>query len=316
LSNRTRPESVSAVLNHIQANTNGRLHNAAEPSLSVLDRSFLYGDAIYEVWRTVHGIVFAFEEHFQRLETSARSVFMELPFDREGLLREMRRTCGAFVEQAGWNGELYIRLQLSRGGGAIGLDPALADSPTFVLIVQPLRGWPDEVLERGLHLSVATSLRRNPASALNPAWKTGNYLNNLLCLREAKGRGADEVVILNLDGEVTEAAVSNILFARDDKLYTPPLSAGILAGVTRRLLIERVAPAAWVKVVEEPVRPADLAKFEECGLASTTKDITQVASIDDYRFSRRRNGVHARLKSAFGAYMEEYAGERIALRVV
>jgi branched-chain amino acid aminotransferase len=304
------------VTDYIQANTNGRLHNAAEPSLPVLDRSFLYGDAIYEVWRTVHGIVFAFEEHFERLEASARSLFMELPFDREGLLREMRRTCGAFVEQAGWQGDLYVRLQLSRGGGAIGLDPALAGRPTFVIIVQPLHGWPGDVLERGVNLSVATSLRRNPAVALNPAWKTGNYLNNLLCLREAKGRGADEVVILNLDGEVTEAAVSNILFARDDRLYTPPLSAGILAGVTRRLLIERVAPAAWVQVVEEPVRPADFARFTECGLASTTKDITQVASIDDHRFARRRDGVLARLKSAFAAHMEQYAGEHIALRVV
>ncbi|HEY5553057.1 MAG TPA: aminotransferase class IV [Opitutaceae bacterium] len=301
---------------YIQANTNGRLHDAAEPSLGVLDRSFLYGDAVYEVWRTVHGIPFAFEEHFERLEASAHALFLELPFDREGLLHEMRRTCAAFVDHDGWQGELYVRLQLSRGGGPIGLDPALADKPTFVLIVQPLRGWPDDVLERGIHLSVATSLRRNPAVALNPAWKTGNYLNNLLCLREARSRGADEVVILNLEGEVTEAAVSNILFVRGGNLVTPPLSAGILAGVTRRILIERVAPAAWVKVVEEPVRPADFAKFDECGLASTTKNITPVASIDENRFSRPGDGVLARLKSAFGSYMEDYAAEHNRYRVV
>jgi branched-chain amino acid aminotransferase len=308
--------SVSVVQTYLQANTNGRLHDAAEPSLTVLDRSFLYGDAVYEVWRTVHGIAFAFDEHFERLEASARALFLQLPFDREGLLSEMRRTCGAFVQHAGWQGDLYIRLQLSRGGGPIGLDPALAAAPTFVLIVQPLRGWPHDVLERGINLSVATTLRRNPANALNPAWKTGNYLNNLMCLREAKGRGADEVVILNIEGEVTEAAVSNILFARSGKLVTPPLSAGILAGVTRRLLIERVAPAAWVQVSEERVRPADFASFEECGLASTTKDITPVASIDGQRFSCRVDGVLARLKSAFGAYMDDYSVRNNRYRVV
>jgi branched-subunit amino acid aminotransferase/4-amino-4-deoxychorismate lyase len=135
---------VGVVQTYIQANTNGRLHDAAEPSLTVLDRSFLYGDAVYEVWRTVHGIVFAFDEHFERLEASARALFLQLPFDREGLLSEMQRTCGAFVQHAGWQGDLYIRLQLSRGGGPIGLDPALAAAPTFVLIVQPLRGWPHD----------------------------------------------------------------------------------------------------------------------------------------------------------------------------
>jgi branched-chain amino acid aminotransferase len=307
---------VGVVQTYIQANTNGRLHDAAEPSLTVLDRSFLYGDAVYEVWRTVHGIAFTFDEHFERLESSARALFLQLPFDRDGLLSEMRRTCGAFVQRAGWQGELYIRLQLSRGGGPIGLDPALAGAPTFVLIVQPLRGWPDDVLERGVNLSVATTLRRNPANALNPAWKTGNYLNNLLCLREAKGRDADEVVILNMEGEVTEAAVSNILFARGGKLVTPPLSAGILAGVTRRLLLERVAPAAWVQVLEERIRPVDLASFEECGLASTTKDITPVASIDEHRFGRPGDGVLARLKGAFAAYMDDYAVEQNRYRVV
>src|SRR5437762_3599983 len=83
-------------------------------------------------------------------------------------------------------------------------------------------------------------LRRNPAESLNPAWKTGNYLNNILCLREAKTRGADEVVILNLAGEVTEAAVCNLAFVRGGEFITPPLQAGILGGITRSLLLEEI----------------------------------------------------------------------------
>ena len=301
---------------YIQANTNGRLHDAAEPSLTVLDRSFLYGDAVYEVWRTMGGVVFAFEEHFERLEASAASLFMQLPWSRDGLFAEVKRTCGAFVGRTGFAGDLYIRLQLSRGGGPIGLDPELADSPTFVLIVQRLRGWPGDIAARGLRLSVARSLRRYPANALNPAWKTGNYLNNLLCLREARRRDADEVVILNQAGKVTESAVSNILFARDGAMVTPPLSSGILAGVTRRLLLGSVARGAGITVVEEPVVPEMFGAFSECALASTTKDITAVAAIDSHELARPPDGVISRLKGAFGDYMNAYASAHPELRVV
>ena len=301
---------------YIQANTNGRLHDATEPSVSVLDRSFLYGDAVYEVWRTVGGVLFAFDEHFERLESSASALFMDLPWRRPGLIEEIRRTCRAFVERTRWNGELYVRLQLSRGGGPIGLDPALAGKPTYALIVQPLKGWSEEVASRGLRLSIATSLRRNPANALNPAWKTGNYLNNLLCLREARGRHADEVVILNLAGEVTEAAVSNILFARDGAVITPPLSAGMLAGVPRRILLETVARDAGLGVIEEPVVPSGFGAYSECALSSTTKAISPVATIDAEAFSMPADGVMARLKNAYGSYMTGYAARHPEFRVV
>ena len=226
---------------YIQANTNGRLHPAHEASLSPLNRGFLYGDAIYEVWRTYHGVIFAWEEHWRRLERSAKALHLALPQGPGEMLGEIARTVAAFRRTAGFTGEVYIRLQVTRGGGAIGLDPALADRPEFVLLVQPCPQVAADVLRCGLRLSVATGLRRNPAESLSPAWKTGNYLNNILCLREARTRGADEVVILNLAGEVTEAAVSNLAFVRDGTFVTPPLNAGILEGITRTLLLTRIA---------------------------------------------------------------------------
>src|SRR5471032_925965 len=213
---------------YIQANTNGRLHPATEPSVSPLNRGFLYGDAVYEVWRTYEGVIFTWEEHWARLFRSAQSLYMDLPFSPAQMLPEIRRTVAAYREHTGDGGELYIRLQITRGAGAIGLDIALADRPDFVLLVQPCPSVSAEKTRDGLRLSLATGLRRNPVDALNPAWKTGNYLNNVLCLREARGRGADEVVMLNLAGEVTEAAVSNIAFVREGAFVTPPLAAGIL----------------------------------------------------------------------------------------
>jgi branched-chain amino acid aminotransferase len=154
---------------------------------------------------------------------------------------------------------------------------------------------------------LATGLRRNPIESLNPAWKTGNYLNNILGLREALARGADDVVMLNLRGEITEAATSNIAFVRGGELITPPLSVGILGGITRDLLLSQVAPTAGVRVHEAVVTPADLAGMTECFLLSSTKDISPVAAIDEARFSVAPESVAMRLKGAFADYTRKVA---------
>lgn len=292
---------------YIQANTNGRLHPASEPSISPLNRGFLYGDAIYEVWRTYDRVIFAWEEHWGRLERSAAALHFVLPWTRDELLREIRRTVTAYGQETGYAGELYIRLQISRGDGRIGLDTALADRPGYVLLVQPVPVLSTKQLEEGQVLSVATEMRRNPALALNPAWKTGNYLNNLLCLHEARARGADEVVVLNLDGEITEAAVCNLGFVCDGEFITPPLSAGILAGITRGLLLGEIARSAGVVVREQSIRPEELARMQECCLLSTTKDLQPVARIDEQAFRTGADTVTRRLKAAFADYAADYA---------
>ncbi len=300
---------------YIQANTNGRLHPASEPSVSPLNRGFLYGDAIYEVWRTYSGVIFSWEEHWRRLRASAKAVHMRLEIGPDQIWSEIRRTVAAYREHAPEPGELYIRLQVTRGGGAIGLDVALAENQDFVLLVQPCPTIPSEKLRTGLYLSMATSLRRNPVQSLDPAWKTGNYLNNLLCLREARERGADDVVMLNLAGELTESAVSNIAFARAGALVTPPLSAGILGGITRALLLGGIAASAGIAASEEVIRPSDLRSMEECFLLSTTKDVVPVGRIDDISFQVRPDSTAARLKAAFGAAARDYAAAHPGLAV-
>lgn len=306
---------MSSDFPYIQACTNGRLHDARDAAVSPLNRGFLYGDAIYEVWRTYHGVVFSWEEHWQRLGQSAAALHLPLPLDADEALRQIKRTAAAYRQRTGCEGDLYIRLQVTRGGGAIGLDPALADRSDHVLLVRANPPYPEEQVRAGLKLTIATTLRRNPVDCLNPAWKTGNYLNNLLCLREAKTRGADEVVILNLAGEITEAAVMNIAFVRDGVVITPPLSAGILAGTTRRALLEHVGPAAGVEIREAPVTPADLGAMDECFLLSTTKDLAPVACIDAHRFKTGERTVTLRLKAAFADYARRYAERHPELKV-
>lgn len=299
----------------IQANTNGRLHPATEPSISPLNRGFLYGDGIYEVWRTYDGSLFAWEEHFARLESSARALYLDMPFTRDQIRQEIQRTVEAFRAATGIPGDLYIRLQVTRGAGPIGLDTALADRTDFLLLVQPCPRNSEAVQQNGLTLSIARSLRRNPVDALNPAWKTGNYLNNILCLREARARGADDVVILNQSGEITEAATSNIAFVRQGEVFTPPLAAGILNGITRGFLMRAVAPAAGLRVREESIRPEALAVMDECFLLSSTKDISPVGAIDDLRFPVKAGSVTKRLQAAFAAVARDYATQHPDLRV-
>lgn len=300
---------------YVQANTNGRLHPASEPSISPLNRGFLYGDAIYEVWRTYDGVIFAWDEHWRRLRLSAQALHMDLEITPDCILPEIRRAVRAYREAAAGSGELYIRLQVTRGAGSIGLDIALADKPDFTLLVQPCPETPAEKLRAGLRLSLATSLRRNPTQSLDPAWKSGNYLNNLLCLREARSRGADEVVMLNLAGEFTEAAVSNIAFVRRGTLVTPPLTAGILEGITRGLVLGGIAASAGIAALEEKMVPADLRSFDECLLLSTTKDVTPVGEIDGVSFQVGPSTVTSRLKAAFGRFASGYAASHPELAV-
>jgi branched-chain amino acid aminotransferase len=299
----------------IQANTNGRLHSADEPSITPLNRGFLYGDAIYEVWRTFDRAVFGWEEHFTRLESSARALHLNLPWTREEIFSEVRRTVQAYRSATQINGDLYIRLQVSRGAGPIGLDIDLSTRAEFVLLVQPCPENSAQVARSGAKLSIAAALRRNPVESLSPAWKTGNYLNNILGLREARARGADDVVMLNLRGEITEAATSNIAFVRNGQVVTPRLEVGILAGITRGLLLSRIAGAAGVNASEETLHPADLAQMTECFLLSTSRVVTPIQAIDDLRFQVGPETVTSRLSGAFVEYMRAYAAAHPEMKV-
>lgn len=299
---------------YIQANTDGRLHDASEPSISPLNRGFLYGDAIYEVWRTYGGFIFAFEEHWERLNRSAAALQMGIPFDESVLLTEIRRTVSAFFEKTKKKAEVYIRLQLSRGAGPIGIDTALADQPSYVILVQYLAER--DPAGKGLHLSLAKSLYRNHPKTLNPAWKTGNYLNNILCLREAKARGADDVVMLNLAGAITEASLSNIFFVSGQEILTPPADAGLLEGVTRRILLEEIAHKWELDLREENVFAPQLADFSECFISSTTQGIVAVAKIDKVVYRVGQKTVTQKIRMVLEAHIKDRCDRRPDLRIL
>lgn len=252
-------------------NVDGLLTPEADARIPVLDRGFLFGDSIYEVVRTAGGVPFAWPEHWARLQASAAALRLPLDLDEASIARRVAATLAA----AG-PGDQYVRLIVTRGAGdAPNIDLQYASGkPCWVVMVRPL---PDN---SGKPAKLATiPRRRNDRRALDPAAKSGNYLNNVLGLAEAKALGATDCVMLNAEGFVTEASTSN-LFARVGGAWcTPPLDAGILAGVTRSLLLA-LLPQLGERVVERNLTAAELRAADELFLSSTLRDIGPVTHLD------------------------------------
>jgi branched-chain amino acid aminotransferase len=287
-------------------NVEGRLVPPEQAFVPVLDRGFLYGDSVYEVVRTYSGRVFELGRHLRRMETSAARIGLSLP-PRERIESELFRT----IEAAG-NAESYARIVVTRGEGRFGLAPHLAEGLNrLVYLVRPLEPPAPEQYERGLEMAV-TRIRRNPPQALDPALKTGNYLNSVLALRESHAAGADDALMLDIHGQVTEASTSNVFFVQRGAVVTPPLALGMLDGVTRVLVID-VARGESLQVREEPSGIEALAGADEVFVTSSLREVMAVTSLillDGEKPDRRvvaggkPGPITRRLHAAFRRYVE------------
>lgn len=291
---------------YIQANTMGKLHDAREASLSPLDRGFLYGDAIYEVWRTYDNVLFAMEAHWERLIRSAAGIGMSMPLTAESIMPEIRRTVEAWRSNTGLDSEVYVRLQISRGAGEIGLNPTYSESPNWVILVKALPDLSPEALDKGYSVGISRSVRRNPRWALSPELKTGNYLNNIMGFADGLERGRDEVLMLNGDGLITEGTTRNIWLVFEDRVAGPRQEDGILGGVTRGLLLKHAREFSDLPFTEEPLHEAMLSKAREVFFSSTTQDIQPVACVDNLSFKTGPTTITRSIKNCFRRWINEY----------
>jgi branched-chain amino acid aminotransferase len=250
--------------------------------VSVFDRGFLYGDSVYEVLRTFEGRPFALVEHLERLGRSGAGLRLPLPAPA-AIDAAVRATLAA----AG-NAESYVRVVVTRGSGPIGLDPALGQRPALIVIVRELELPAPSLYRDGAGVALVSVLRNHPR-ALDPAIKSGNYLNNILALAEARSRGAYEALLRDADGFITEGSSSNFFVVRAGALATPPLAAGILDGITRRHLIE-LARSRGLVVEERPLRPADLAGADEAFISSSLRSVLPVTRVDGASVGAGRPG--------------------------
>lgn len=253
---------------------NGEFVKPEDATISVFDRGFLYGDSIYEVTLTYDKKPSFLEEHLDRLEHSANSLLMNLQYSRKEL-REIITKCIEKVDSP----RLYVRLIITRGQGAIGLDPNLADRQNLIILCRDLPEYPKTWYENGVHVVVA-DIRRNPKKAIDPTIKSGNYLNNVMAMAQAQQKGAYDAVMLNFHGQVTEATTSNIWMIKNQVVKTPPINSGLLGGITRMALLE-ILKAQNLKHEEVNFTVAELKSADEIFLSSSTKELVPVIKVDE-----------------------------------
>ena len=252
---------------------NGQLCDEASACISVFDRGFLYGDSIYEVMRTAAGgRPVDLDAHLERLRRSAQAIALPLP-EAASLRAAIFETLGSAE-----NAESYVRVIVTRGAGEIGLDTNLAEAPTTLVIARPLALPPAEYYEKGASIRIV-EVQRTPRRAMDPAVKSGNYLNNIMALAEARRAGAYEAVMCDASGRVAEGSSSNVFAVRAGKLYTPALEIGLLAGITRQRVIE-LAEVDGLEVEECALSPDELRGADEIFITSSIRGVLPIGEVD------------------------------------
>jgi D-alanine transaminase len=238
----------------------------AEARVSVLDRGFIFGDAVYEVLPAFAGRMFALEEHLRRLAQSLRAVDIVAPMSDDAWRERLE-------ELVALNGgsDLSIYLQVTRGVAPRDHAFPAEVTPTVFAMCRPL------TVTSGICVVNARMLPDNRWSRCDV--KSTSLLANVLLRNEALRRGAHEALLIR-DGYLTEGAASNVFVVEGGVVRTPPLSGHLLAGVTRGLLID-VMRRAGVPCREEAITVAELHRADEIWITSSSRDLLCIGRLDD-----------------------------------
>jgi branched-chain amino acid aminotransferase len=275
----------------------GRIVPVEEARVSVLDGGFLYGDGIYETMRSYAGHVFAVERHLARLERSAAGIHLALPAVNE--LRDAIRA----VARANGDREGIVRLTITRGVLTRRLDLSSAGPPSVLVTFDFIDPRDDEMRAAGIRV-VTSAFRRHSTHAL-AGIKSTNYQISLFARNEAREAGAQEVLMRNETGDYVESAAANLFVVEKGTIVTPPLGTGILGGVTREIVLQRMA-AAGMRSTEEAIPPERLERADEIFLSGTTIRVAPVVAVDGRRVGDGAPGpVSRRLLAEYLAAVEE-----------
>jgi branched-chain amino acid aminotransferase len=255
----------------------GEFYEKDDAKISVFDHGVLYGDGIFEGIRAYNGRVFRLEQHLQRLKESAAAIFLTLPMS-------IKKIEEAVLETIRANGlkDAYIRLVVTRGVGDLGLDMRKCKkNASLFIIADKIELYPDSFYEKGLDL-IISSIRQKGPDQLAPSIKSLNYLSNILARAEATRAGAQEAVLLNSQGLVSECSGDNIFYIRNERIFTPPVHAGILEGVTREVVMELVEETFGFPVIEKDTTPFELYRADELFLTGTGAEVIAGVKIDGH----------------------------------
>jgi branched-chain amino acid aminotransferase len=266
-------------------NVNGRISSERDAVISVFDHGFLYGEGIYETMRTYDGKLFLYDRHMRRLRNSARLIALDVPFTDAELARQIGETMRAATLDGA---DAYIRVLVTRGVGELTYDPAATPRPSVVTIVKPQVDPPPEAYACGVRAVIVDVVRNHP-DTVNPMIKSNNLLNSALAMQEALRRGGFEGIMRNYRGELSECTTSNLFVVRGGAALTPPLSAGLLPGITREFLFD-VGEDVGVDVREQVLRDEDLFGADEAFLTSTTRELVPIVTVGDTTIGNGKPG--------------------------
>ena len=252
---------------------NGQLFDKEDAKISVYDHGLLYGDGVFEGLRSYSGKVFRMQQHLDRLWDSAKAIWLEIPMTKEAMAK-------AIVDTLAVNNlkDAYIRLVVTRGVGALGIDPNRCGAPQVIIITDLIQLYPKELYENGLEIITASTIRNHP-QALSARIKSLNYLNNILAKIEGLQAGCQEALMLNHLGQVAECTADNIFLVKKGEVFTPPVDAGILEGVTRDAVID-LAHEAKIPMHEQTVTRHDVYIADEVFLTGSGAEIIPVVKVD------------------------------------
>ena len=251
----------------------GKFYSEANAKVSVFDHGLLYGDGIFEGIRFYNGRVFRLEQHLERLWNSARSICLKITMTREEMTEALLETIRQNHLRDG-----YVRLVVTRGVGNLGLNPEQCKSPSVIIIVATIALYHEDFYRKGLSIVTVATRRSNPA-ALNPAVKSLNYLNNVMARIEANLASADEALMLNDAGNVAECTADNVFVVSHGQIFTPPITAGALQGITRSVVFD-IGREFDIKVTEADLTRHDIFVADECFLTGTAAEIVPVVKAD------------------------------------
>jgi branched-chain amino acid aminotransferase len=283
----------------VYVNVNGEFHRGTDARVSVMDRSFAYGDGVFEGVSVLDDTVLLLEEHVDRLYKSAKRIGIHLDVSKD----EIAERVVATVKKNGMS-DGYVRPLVSRGVGPYGISAIdEVDGPDVYVIPRPGRSPlyedPQPITAR------FASTRQSRPDSLDPKVKANNYMTNILAELEARGTDADTTIMLNGQGYVTEAAAANIYIVRDGVLSTPP-ATDILVGTTRNALLALAEATDIVDVTVENLVPYDLLTADECFVTNSLMGIIPITRINDTDVGDGTFGAKTReLGSAFAEYLLE-----------
>ena len=267
----------------IRINVDGQLGSERDRLLSPLDQGFLFGASVYETVRTYDGVPFLVERHLKRLRESALALGIDIVESDETLTRRVYET----LEDSG-NAESSIRIVVSAGVGAIDYRQGSTKKPTIVVVVRPLPPFPESLYKDGATASFVSIMRAGRGN-LSPRIKSSNLLNNLMALRQAHEQGAYEALMLNPKGEVCEGSMSNVFVVTDATITTPPISAGILEGITRELVVS-IAREGGFELEERILPPDELLGANEVFITASSRQVVPIVKVDEQPIADGRPG--------------------------